>query len=239
MILKKLDHKFGYHFRRKAWYHGIEIAHDPAIISPKIWKRVCRGRYETREIAAAQAMVGAGDRVLELGAGLGLVSAILSKTRPVEKILAIEANPELADFIVDLWKRNGIENADLRSGVMSREADKTVDFFLRRDFWSSSMEAGSGKYEKRVEVSSWNVTTLVESFEPSVLIVDIEGGEAELFGEAGWLAGVRTIMMELHPDRIGIAAVKGIFDALSTEGFAYHAGCSTGKVVTFLRVDRQ
>src|SRR5690349_11977328 len=85
---------------------GVVIPFDPAIISPTIRRAIVSGRFEAEEALQIPHIVRPGDRVLEIGAGIGFISTLLSRQRRVSRIVAVEANPNLLDFMVRLHVRN-------------------------------------------------------------------------------------------------------------------------------------
>jgi hypothetical protein len=77
--------------------NGIKVPFVPAIITPNIERPMRNNRYEGGEAAALRRILRAGDRVLELGAGIGLLSTLSAMVAGVERIVAVEANPDPAD----------------------------------------------------------------------------------------------------------------------------------------------
>ena len=71
---------------------GVRVPHSPFLTETRI-ARINAERYEGDEIAGALAVVRPGDRVLELGAGLGIVGAVTAKNAAPDAVLSFEANP--------------------------------------------------------------------------------------------------------------------------------------------------
>ena len=65
-----------------------------------------------------------------------------------------------------------------------------------------------------------------------VLKMDIEGAELDLFRDLR-VEGLKRIVLEVHPHKIGKAGMIEIFSGLCAEGFAYNAALSEGPVVCF------
>lgn len=102
-------------------------------------------------------------------------------------------------------------------------------FYVDRDFWRSSTVRGS-RPVREMDVPVWAFNGELERRRPTVLIIDIEGGEAELI-EYMRLDRVRTVIIELHPRFIGVertAAVKAFFAAA---GFTTAASEGKGTVL--------
>jgi FkbM family methyltransferase len=201
---------------------GIKVPFDPRIITPKIERPMRRGRYEGGECAALRRVLQPGDRVLELGAGLGLCSTVAAMAEGVERVVAIEANPELLPLIRETHRLNGVDGkVDLRNGVAVAAGGGDIPFYIRPDFWASSMEAGSRGYSRMETLPAIGLPDLIAELRPTVLVCDIEGGELGLF-DALDLSGVRHLVLELHPKvygneglaRIGtVLACKGLYPA--------------------------
>src|SRR5918992_88715 len=81
---------------------GVVIPPDPAVITPAIRKAILEGRFEAEESSQIPRIVRAGDRVLEIGAGTGFISTLLSRDRRVSRVVAVEANPHLLDYMARL-----------------------------------------------------------------------------------------------------------------------------------------
>ena len=193
--------------------HGVTLQIDRRIMSDQVVRSIARGRYEIKEARQAEALIKADDVVLELGGGIGLISTIAAKKASAGKVISVEGNPQLIAAIEKMHKLNGVDVEVLNGVVAGGQAGGNIPFYLREPFWGSSMSETAGNYQKIVLVPSWPISDLVSRYRPSVVLVDIEGGEGDLMA-GDWCSGVRAIMMELHPKVIGIdgaAAIKSFF----------------------------
>jgi len=196
---------------------GLRVPFASAIVTPKIERVLRNNRYEGGEIALVAANVRSGDRVLELGAGLGLVSAKAALVDGVERVVAVEANQDLMPFIAEMHRLNGITNVELVNGVATVVDGGTSPFYLRPDFWASSMEPDSRPYIREVALPRLGIDRLIAEVNPTVIVCDIEGAEAGLFDDAD-LSGVRAIIMELHPKVYGADVQAAILAVLADKG---------------------
>ena len=101
------------------------------------------------------------------------------------------------------------------------------------------MNPDTGPYARAVRVPTRTLGSILRDFRPTVVMSDVEGAEAELFGVPQEFRGVRVIVVELHLRNYRdppLAAVDRIFRALSDQGFAYLPSLSDGEVVTFHRI---
>jgi FkbM family methyltransferase len=211
---------------------GVALELPRAALTPEIWVALKEGWYENDEVDQVRAVLRPGDSVLELGAGIGFVSAVAARQPGISRVVAVEANPQLLPIARRTHALNGVA-VDLVNAAVVRDEGE-VEFHLHPDFWASSTVPRPGSRVARLPARS--LSSLVAEARPDVLIVDIEGGEASLF-EGAALGGVRAVVMELHPDVTGLRGVAQAFGAMATAGFAYDPGLSRGQTVVFARAE--
>ena len=214
--------------------NGVKVPFVPAIITPAIEKPMRNNRYEVGECNALRERIRPGDRVLELGAGVGLLSTVAAQCAGVEKVVAVEANPEMIPLIAETHRLNGVDQVTLINGVADLYSGDEVSFYLRGDFWASSMEPDSRPYINEVKVPSVGIHDLIAEHDPTVIVCDIEGGEFGLFEEAD-LSGVRLIIMEFHPKVYGNRATKELQEMLVRKGLQIVPVDKETTVRTFVR----
>jgi FkbM family methyltransferase len=207
----------------------VKVPFVPAIISPKIESPLRGNRYEARECTAVRRMLRPGDRVLELGAGVGLLSTVAALVRGIESVTTVEANPGLIPLIHETHRLNGVQNVTVMNGVAASEDGPDIDFYLRPDFWASSMEPASRPYDSVAKLPQVGVRALVEKLRPTVIICDIEGGELGLF-DAVDLSSVRALVIELHPKVYGKTGLERIGRVLKAKGLAVPDGAQAASV---------
>jgi protein-L-isoaspartate O-methyltransferase len=100
---------------------GVKVPFAPATISPKIERPLRGNRYEVRECAAVRRMLQPGDRVLELGAGVGLLWTVAGLVPGVDSVTTVEANPGLIPLIHETHRLNGVEKVAVINGVASAD----------------------------------------------------------------------------------------------------------------------
>lgn len=199
---------------------GILVPFVPDIVTPAIERPLRSGRYEGGERAKLQEMLRSGDRVLDLGAGLGLISTIAAERLGGAAVTSVEANPSLIPLIEETHRLNDVSGIRLLNAVATGGGETgDLPFYLRKDFWGSSMEPDSRPYVAVVDVPAIPITTLMSEARPTVVCCDIEGGELGLFDETD-LSEVRVLILELHPKVYGSKGVEAIDALLSSKGFA-------------------
>lgn len=211
---------------------GVLLPIVPGVFSENVSGSVRAGAYEAHEAAELDGLIQPGEVILEIGAGCGFISAYCAKSPLVASVHCVEANPKLIDVIRLTHRLNNV-SVTVHHEMLGR-ADAEADFFVHEDFWASGTHEFLGK-PVRVPVTSFQ--RRLAEVRPTMLIVDIEGGEEALFEEVD-LAGVKKIMLELHQPTIGRRGIKRVFDLLSAQSFHYETWHSSRSVVTFSHVDR-
>ncbi len=217
---------------------GVRIPYDSSIITQKIKRSITKGRYERDEVTGTPKFIKSDDRVIELGSGIGFISSFIATQLGVNNMMCVEADPNLCEFISRVHKENGIQNAQIRNVVALNDAGDagSIPFYVRDPFWSSSLDPGE-EYVKAVDVPTVRLSELIKGFEANTLIVDIEGGERDLFSPLD-LTGIDKIFLEIHTRKIKRIGIKMCFDALSAAGFSYDQQVSCGGSVLFRKIPK-
>lgn len=218
---------------------GIRFPLVPEIITPRVFDSLNAGRYEGTEATEVEKLLMKGDRVLELGAGLGFISSLCAMSKKPEAVLSYEADPRLVPYIRQVHALNGVEHVEVRNALLTTSASPGPygSFYIREDFWGSSLDAKQSPYIETAKVPFESFNRVVEEFRPTFVISDIEGGELDLFLHAN-LSGVTRVLMEIHSRVIGRRGVKRLFDAMSARDFHYDQFHSHKSVVLFSHVAR-
>ena len=214
---------------------GVTFPLDPSVVTPAIRAAILSGRFEAEEASQIPRIVRPGDRVLEIGAGIGFISTLLSRQPRVSAVIAVEANPHLIDYMARVHALNGVRKVRRLNAVLTNEARRSATFYLRRDFWMGSLAAGPNPYLATVEVPTMNLDRLLREEAIDLVVCDVEGAETVLFRGAD-LAGVDRIFLELHDHVTGLSGVRGLFATLAGQGFVYDPRHSLGSVVLFQKL---
>ena len=214
--------------------NAVKIPFVPAIITPAIEKPMRNNRYEGGECAALRAMLRPGDRVLELGAGLGLLSTVAATTDGVEAVCTVEAHPGLLPLIRETHRLNEADPVTLVHGLIAPVDGPPKPFYLRQNFWASSMEPDSRPYAQTVPVPQVGIGGLIAAHRPTVIVADVEGAEDGLFDQAD-LSGVRALVIEFHPKVYGQPKVAEITALLQRQGLILQPVDKPTSVRQFLR----
>jgi FkbM family methyltransferase len=217
---------------------GIKVAVDPERVSPTIVEHLRAGRYERQEAVNLPQIVQAGDRIVELGAGLGFISSLVSRLGLAESITVFEADPGLVPLIKRTHALNGVEAEVFNAVIAPTAMGETAPFYVRKDFWASSLSPEPYGYEDVIDVPVITFADMLARHRPTMLIVDIEGGEDTLFSGDVPLTGVKKVYLEIHQSVLGRVGMKRVFDFFSSRDFHYDQWHSSHGVILFSHVLR-
>ncbi|MGI3168121.1 FkbM family methyltransferase [Pseudooceanicola sp. C21-150M6] len=213
---------------------GVRIPVDLPGLTPRLMDFLRADDYETRESEAVLKIVRRGDRVVDLGAGIGYLSALMVQRCKPRIVHAIEANPNLIPGIARVMEANNITNVVIENAILG-PAEAEVNFYVRRSFVASSLlPEPAGSVTEVVKVPMKPARETFAALQADVLVCDIEGAEVDLIPRLD-LTGLRAAVVELHPQNIGLKGVGRVFDAMSQAGLIYNPRRSNAKVVTFSR----
>jgi FkbM family methyltransferase len=184
-------------------------------MSPRVERAVWTRRYEREELRLVSEVLSPSDVVLEVGAGLGLISTYCAKQLGSTRVFAYEANPDLESFIRETYALNQV-NPTLEMCAVGSGSGSVTLYRDKHLFSSSTIRRTPRALPLDVPVQP--LDTIVERVRPTLLIVDAEGGEADMFAGAH-LASVTRLVVELHERLIGKAGVQRVRATLGAAGF--------------------
>lgn len=200
---------------------GIKVAVPKSGYGDVITESIVRGGYEAVERTTVPKMLKPGDRVLEVGGAIGVVSMAAAKVVGAENVMSFEANRELVEHAVRNFEINGLQ-VNARCGILQNKIDwvgprRRVPFYIHKDFWASSLSDKPGTIST-VDVESYCLESEAQAFRANVLICDIEGGEIDLLTHAD-LSCFDKILMEVH-HWAGREAINRLIRKLVFDGFS-------------------
>lgn len=169
-------------------------------IAPFILDEIAKGYYELPEKTLATKYFSNKDSVLELGSAIGYLGISVKKKFPDISWTSVEANPWCVNRSKENYSLNGLIG-DIRHGVGSIDNDQgTMKFYVREEFWNSSLDEMDLEYSKTVEVIDCPVLNLNDlAAKANTLVIDIEGGEVNLIHEYGInLKQFDKVLIEFH-----------------------------------------
>jgi FkbM family methyltransferase len=224
--LRKLSHWLIYQYRISlrpiVSVEGVRVRVGRHM-SRRVEQAISRGGYERDELRLIRMVLSPSDVVLEVGAGLGVVSAYCAKRLGSNRVFAFEANPDLEPRIRETYALNGVEPTLEMCAI--RATAGRINLYRTKHLFSSSLIQRNAR-ALAIEVPGKALSYVVEKIRPTLLIVDVEGAEGELFDRAQ-LPGVTKIMLELHERVIGEDKARQLRGALNALGFKEVPGLSS------------
>lgn len=209
-------------------HFGVKLPTDPDLVPEFVIELIYAERYERQEAEICLKELRYGDRVLELGAGIGFIGSLAAKICGSENVRTYEANPSVEPIVRRTHKLNGV-TPDLRMQAVTK-ATGPIKFFVNENVVSSSLkdrDFGGG-----ITVDGIALKDAIADFRPTVIVCDIEGAEVDVF-TAAELSGVERILIELHPKIVGTAENEAFLKMLEDKGLRFAYG--TREKVAFLK----
>lgn len=211
-------------------YGGFLVLCDPKRVPRSVATAIVKGTYEAPEMKLVSAAIQHGDRIVELGTGVGVISLLCNRLAGQGNVHSYEANASLKSIIYENFRLNGLEPSLTLKAVTAD--GQPLDFFHNDNIISSSAYDRGLDADKRT-ISSVSIHDVVAKHKPTVLVIDIEGGEIDLLPAAN-LDGVRELIIELHPHIVGENATHEFISSLLKRGFT-----ETGRIEKNIRLTRK
>ncbi|MDH3285387.1 MAG: FkbM family methyltransferase [Acidobacteriota bacterium] len=199
-------------------YHsqGLRFAYAREQTSLRFRSQYYYDIYEKSERTLVHDFIRPDDRVLELGACIGVVSCTTNRLlkAPGSRHVVVEANPEL----IPLLRRNReLNDCDFRieHGIVSDGKETT--FFVADRIHRGSVHEGTGA---PLTVPSLRLGELERKYGPfNVLVIDIQGAEIDVLRHwEGFLGHYRLVIVEWHAAITGEAAISDARERLRNAG---------------------
>jgi FkbM family methyltransferase len=196
-------------------HYGVRVKTGHEDVPRPVRNALFKGTYEQHECELVKAHLRPGDRVLEIGCGIGLVSILAARVCGEGHVFSYEANPEMEPVIQANYALNGLQPILTMQAVTADGRDLT---FHRQDNVLSSSIYDRGIGAQEITIPSTAIDDALAAAQAKVVIMDVEGAEEELLPAAD-LTGVQTMSIEMHPHIIGEDRVCDLSDGLVAQGF--------------------
>jgi FkbM family methyltransferase len=170
---KSLSHPVGVKF-------SFDEPSDADLIIPEIRNAVCDGTYDSNLIRRLPDVVRAGDRVLVIGAGLGIISTLVAKTKGVSRVIAVEPNITRIPHLDRVHALNGVPWVESINAVLGHDLRGRVPFFAGRDIRTSSLTPHDSPWEKAMMVPSMDLGLILTEERVSLVICEAPIASAQL-----------------------------------------------------------
>lgn len=209
---------------------GFAIEVDAARIGRTATKALWRGTYEEAERFLVQKCLRPGDRVIEAGAGLGVVTMNIARVVGQANLIVYEASPVTAELLQRNLRRNGFQ-IEVRQRGLS-DSDRGEKFVHADNIrGSSSVAQREGQI---IDIATDDVARVLAESSVNTLVLDIEGKEIDVLLKAP-LQSIEKIIVEIHPRHIGDAPYLPLYRRLFEAGFVLRHELSFDEVLFFER----
>jgi FkbM family methyltransferase len=162
-------------------------------------------------------------QLVDLGANIGFTSVYLSRLLDIDHVVAVEPDPDNVQILRRNLKQNGLRATVLQAAV--GPFDSHARFSRGRASNIGHLDQ-DGDLRVRVVSMPYVIDRLPSSSTPTLLKMDIEGGEEQLFtGDVSWLRGFDCVMAELHPHAADLARIT---DMIEASGLRFREGGGPG-----------
>lgn len=223
MYLAGLIVKLAKH-RKPLWipYRGTKVLIDDPLIPLRTLDMLIRGVYEADEGRVLERLGKEGrltraDKALELGAGAGVIALQIAKWVGPENYLGFEANPAALNLAQRNFALNGWV-ANIRRKLVLPAPSGPRTFSVATNFTASGLvPQGDTIGTLSVEAEAW--ADVMAEFDPTFLLMDIEGGEKELIEGIEYFGRIHTIVMENHYFGLDAPVYDAMIAKLASAGF--------------------
>jgi FkbM family methyltransferase len=177
-----------------------------------LWKL----NYEGGELEIVSKTLNPEDIILELGTGLGLLSAYVAKKIGDQNVYTFEANSQLKDRIELLYQMNNV-HPNIEFKILDKGNGFEKFYVEPNDIWSSS-KLGISKTSKLISIEKLDINEFIKKYQPTYLIMDIEGAEADLIPHIQF-ESIKKIQVEIHTKFIGSNQTQNLIEILEKNGF--------------------
>jgi FkbM family methyltransferase len=185
---------------------------------------IINGKYEQAEIEIIKKRIEPEDKILEIGSGLGFVTAFCSKKVGSDRVFSFEANPFNFEIALLVFEKNNVK-PKIQNSILS-DKNGAIDFYVdRKSRLASSILHPTNEIKK---IPQLNLNEIIKTLKPNFLIMDIEGAEYDIFRIINFQT-INKIQVELHPAILGEKKINEIFVILKKNGFVTDISSPDGR----------
>ena len=192
---------------------------DTDIIIPEIRNAIGEGAYSAEMIRLLPNVMRAGDRVLVIGAGLGVVSTLVAKTEGVARVIAVEADSALISYLNRVHDLNGVSEVEVINAVLAEGKKGRVPFFAPRDIRTSSTLLHDRLWQQAMMVPALDLELILTEERISLIVCEVPTVSAQLLARAE-LGSVEQILVSSGDDSSEHWEENEVCSLLAAQGFA-------------------
>ena len=192
---------------------------DAALIIPEVRSAVRSGTYCADLLRLLPEAIVPGDRVLVIGAGLGVVSTTVAHDEGVDRVIAVEANTALIPYLNRVHALNGVSEVETVNAVLAEGKKGRVPFFARRDLRASSLMPHDRSWQQVMMVPFMDLNLILTEERISLVVCDIPVVSARLLARAE-LATVERILVDCGDEPELCWEADALCSLLAARGYA-------------------
>ena len=96
-------------------------------------KSIVRANEAIEEAEQIPRIIAEGERILEIGAGIGLVSTLCARNPKTASLSIYEADPRLVEYLNGMFELNGV-SAEVTNGILSDSLSAPASFYIRKPY---------------------------------------------------------------------------------------------------------
>ena len=176
----------------------LHIHMDP-LVSDNLLYYLALGDYEQSDLDLIEQVVQPGDKVMDIGGGAGVCAAYMAY-RAQTPVIVVEAREDLHNLIERNLRLNAL-NGDIVHGVLADDLPEgqMVSFNSCENLWFSSLDGEEAG--QKIEAPALNLNSLYNTYQPDVVLMDIEGAETRL--NFNTTHKPRHLIVEIHTPSLG------------------------------------
>ena len=207
---------------------------DAALIIPEIRSEIRSGAYCADTLRLLPEAVVPGDRVLVIGAGLGVVSTKVARNEGVWSVIAVEANTALIPYLNRVHALNGVSEVETINAVLAVGKKGRTPFFARRDLRTSSLLPHDRSWQQVMMVPFMDLNLILTEERISLIICDVPVVSARLLAQAE-LGQVERILVDCGEEPDQCWEDDALCKLLTMRGYATGPGDTSHGSMLFSR----
>lgn len=205
----------------------LENQSEAELFIPQVRHAIASGGFCADLISALPAAVPAGTRALVVGSGLGILSTLIAKIPGVARVVVIEPNVAVADYIGQVHEANGVSWVEILNGIPAEGGRGRVPFFARHDVRASSLVPDDGPWRQVMLVPSVDLELILAEEEIGLIVAEDGAGLAPVLAQAD-LARVDRMVLGSVAVSGGSTEERTLASFLAAAGFeAEQVGAAT------------
>lgn len=196
----------------------LENGGEADLFIPQLRSAIASGHYCADIIGALPAAVPAGTRALVVGSGIGILSTLIARIPGVGRVIAIEPNIAIADYISCVHEANGASSIEIVNGVPVEGGHGRIPLFVRHDVRASSLVPGDGPWRQVMLVPGVDLELILAEEQISLIVAEHGAGIAPMLAEAD-LAAVDRLVLGAFDGAGGSRESEGLACSLAAAGF--------------------